>query len=232
MNFIRQAWSRGATSSSRSRRKGSRLRSVHLAPEALEPRLCLSSGGWSMYGYDPTGSRNNTAETTLNPFNVSQLGVTWRYPTAAAVTSTPAVAKGAVYAGDFDGNVYSVDERTGRLNWEVNVGSPVSASILVTDDKLIFGDNAGNVWALNARTGATEWEITPNTTSSYGSVLGSATQIGHDVAITIASNEENIPGLTTYKENGSVVLLDPDNGKVIWQTYAIPAAAYTAGWRG
>jgi outer membrane protein assembly factor BamB len=137
-----------------------------------------------------------------------------------------------VYAGDYAGNVYSVNEANGRLNWEVNVGSPVSDSILVTDHTLIFGDNAGNVWGLNADTGATRWEVHPNTTSPYGAVFGSATMIGHNVAIGFASNEENVPGLTTYQENGSVALLNPANGQVIWQTYAIPQAAYNAGWRG
>ena len=32
-----------------------------------------------MYGYDALGSRDNTAETTLSPANVGQLGVAWSY---------------------------------------------------------------------------------------------------------------------------------------------------------
>ena len=138
--------------------------------------------------------------------------------------------KGSVYAGDFAGNVYSVNEANGRLNWEVNVGGSVSASILVTDNTVIFGDDSGNVWGLNASTGATKWEVQPNTSSPYGSVFGSATLIGKDVAIAFASNEENVPGLTTYQENGSLALLNPNNGHVIWETYTIPQAAYAAGW--
>ena len=205
---------------------------MHLVPEALERRLCLDSAGWSMYGYDATGSRDNTAEQTLSPANVGQLGVAWRYPTSAPVYSTPAVVGGSVYAGDYIGNVYSVNESNGTLNWEVNVGSSVTDSILVTDNTVIFGDQAGNVWGLNATTGATIWEVQPNTTSPYGAVYGSATMIGNDVAIAFASNEESIPGLTTYDENGSVALLDPANGQVIWQTYTIPQGAYNDGWRG
>ena len=200
--------------------------------ESLEARACPSGSGWSMYGYDALGSRNNTAETTLSPANVGQLGVAWSYPTAAPVTGTPAVVEGSVYAGDYAGNVYSVNEANGRLNWEVNVGGSVSASILVTDNTVIFGDVSGNVWGLNASTGATKWEVQPNTSSPYGSVFGSATLIGKDVAIAFASNEENVPGLTTYQENGSLALLNPNNGHVIWETYAIPQAAYAAGWRG
>ena len=232
MNFIRHAWPRHATATLvRPHKKVRRIRATHLAPEALERRECLSSAGWSMYGFDPRGSRDNTTETTLTTSNVGQLGVTWTFPTAGPVTGTPAVAGGSVYAGDLAGNVYSVNEETGSLNWTVNVGHAVSDSILATGNTLIFGDGNGNVWGLNAETGATLWKVRPNKTTRYGAVFGSATMIGRDVAIDFASTEES-PTVKTYHENGSLALLNPKNGHVIWQTYAIPQAAYTAGWRG
>lgn len=205
---------------------------TRLALECLEARDCPSSGDWSMYGHDPLGSRNNTKEHTLGADNVSQLGVAWSFPTAAPVTGTPAVVGDVVYAGDFAGSFYALDADNGTLQWQVNLGASVSASALITDHTVVVGDLAGNVWGLNAKTGATRWRVHPNNSGPLTNVYGSATMVGDKVAIGFSSNEELTPGFEPFQARGSVALIDPNDGHVLWQTYTIPEAAYDAGWRG
>jgi outer membrane protein assembly factor BamB len=205
-----------------------------LAVEALEPRDCPSSGDWPMSGFDPTGSRNNTGEHTLSAANIGRLGVAWTFPTAAAVTGTPAVVDGVVYAGDFAGNFYAVNANTGRLVWQKKIGAPVSDSPLVTDGVVVFGDLAGNVWGLNANTGATLWTVHPARPGiARSQIFGSPTLVGDNVVIGAASGEESgEPAGYQYTADGSVVMLDPQTGHIIWQTYTISDDAYARGWRG
>jgi polyvinyl alcohol dehydrogenase (cytochrome) len=208
--------------------------SAALRLETLESRDCPSAGGdWAMYNHDPLGSRDNTAEHTLSPANVGQMGLAWSYPTAAPVSGTPAVVDGTVYAGDLAGNFYAVDADNGTLVWQAHVAAAVSDSPLVTGHTVIFGDLAGNIYGLDTRTGATKWTTHPSPAQNLTAIWGSATQIGKHVAIGVASNEEQgVPPTYNYTDNGSVVLLDPDSGTILWQTFTIPASAYAAGWRG
>jgi outer membrane protein assembly factor BamB len=185
-----------------------------------------------MYNHDPLGSRDNTAEHTLSPANVGQLAVAWSYPTAAPVAGTPAVVDGAVYAGDEAGNFYAVKADNGQLLWQIHVIGPVTSSALVTHDIVVFGDIAGFVYGLDAESGATRWMIRPSPSIQQSAIWGSATQVGKYVAIGLSSNEDYDPATSQFMENGSVILLDPANGRVDWQTYMIPAPAYDAGWRG
>jgi outer membrane protein assembly factor BamB len=186
-----------------------------------------------MYSYDARGSRDNTSEHTLSPKNVSQLSTTWSFPTPTPITGTPAVAGGKVFAADYDGNAYALDETTGALIWEMNVGVAVTASPLVTPQGVVvFGDNQGNILGQSAENGQLLWRIHPNDTAHAVSIYGSATQVGDNVVIGFASNEEGAPPGYQYVFNGSVAMINPINGQVIWQTYTLPPEAYASGWRG
>ena len=49
---------------------------------------------------------------------MSRLREAWSFPTGDAVTATPTVVRGTVYAGSWDGWFYAVALRTGRLRWK------------------------------------------------------------------------------------------------------------------
>jgi uncharacterized protein (TIGR03118 family) len=197
--------------------------------EALETRVVLSAGDWSMYNYDIAGTRDNTAEHTLSPRNVGGLQVLWNFPTAGLVTGTPAVVNNVVYAGDSTGTFYALNSN-GQLKWQTPLGGRITASPLVTHGVIVIG-NQGNgfIYGLDAGTGAIKWQVHPNT-SALAQVWGSATPVGDDVAIGIASGEEFVSTAPTSR--GSLVLLDPSNGKVIWQTYTVTDAELAKGVTG
>jgi outer membrane protein assembly factor BamB len=223
----------GPWSSARGRRKVRSPRPMRPAPEALERRECLAASAWSMYSYNARGSRDNTSEHVLGPANVSQLGINWSFPTPTPISGTPAVVGGKVFAGDLLGNVYALDEATGALIWETNVGSGVSDSPMVTPGGVVvLGNGTGDILGLSARSGQILWRVHPNNYGSAVAIYGSATQVGGDVAIGFASNEEGASSGYQYQFDGSVALINPANGNVIWQTYTLSPDAYAAGWRG
>jgi polyvinyl alcohol dehydrogenase (cytochrome) len=225
-------------------------RGKRLGCELLEDRNVPSGGGvdvvsgdpkdWPMYNHDPAGSRYNSAETQLSPATVGDLGVKWTFPTAGPIAGTPAVVNDHVYAADATGMVYALD-RDGNLLWQtaLPVGQTatrikVNASPLVTNHTLVIGDQSGRVHGLDVDTGAVKWTAYPNP-NPFAAIWGSATMVGKYVAIGTSSNEwavvTAIPGyVPTFR--GSLVLLDPTNGAIVWQTFTISPAESAAGASG
>ena len=195
-------------------------------------------GDWPMYNRDPSGSRTNPHELTLGPRNVSKLRVIWRVPTPGAVVGTPAVVGDTIYAGDAQGNVFALDAATGRTRWATHLeGAVLTPSATVLRGRVVVGDQAaGFIFGLDQASGRVLWRIRPN---SFGipAVWGSGTQIGDNVAIGIASNEEfdldgGDPAMHVFSSRGSVLLLDPKDGRVIWQTFTVSDEEAAAGSSG
>lgn len=57
--------------------------------------------------------------------------------------SSPAIAKGRLYAGSTDNRLYATDLATGKAYWTFNSKYPVEAPPTVTDDRVCFGTSDG-----------------------------------------------------------------------------------------
>jgi polyvinyl alcohol dehydrogenase (cytochrome) len=196
---------------------------------------------WPMYNHDAAGTRYNVAEHLLSPDTVGDLGVRWSYPTHGPIAGTPVVVHDHVYVADAAGYVHAVD-RDGNKLWEtkLNVGATfgdvqITASALVTNRTLVIGDLSGQIHLLDVDTGAVKRTIRPNP-HPFAAIWGSPTMVGDKVAIGVSSVEEfYAPFLgADYHPSfrGSLVLLDPDSGEVVWQTYTISDAESAAGSSG
>ncbi len=220
------------------RSKISPVRRVRPCLETLENRIVPSGSNWTEYNYNAAGTRDNTAEHILNPNNVSNLQVQWEFPTQGVVAGTPAVVGNTVYAGDTMGNFYAVS-RNGQLLWQTKVNGPVTDSPLVVDNTVIFGtlgnyaaDIPGTIYGLDAKTGHVLWATQPQPNDPLSQIWGSATLVGSNVALGVASGDETVSPQPPPSSRGSLVLLDPHNGHIIWQTYTISDADYKAGATG
>jgi outer membrane protein assembly factor BamB len=71
---------------------------------------------WPTYAHD--AQHTGHGETLLTPASVKTLAIAWTFPTGDAVTATPTVVDGTVYAGSWDGWFYAVSLETGRLRWK------------------------------------------------------------------------------------------------------------------
>jgi polyvinyl alcohol dehydrogenase (cytochrome) len=175
---------------------------------------------WPMYNRDVLGTRFNPAENTLTRDSVKRLTIKWFFPTKGDVYATPSVVQDIVYAGDTSGTFYAL-KSSGTLLWSTPGFAPITASALVTngpngtDGMVIFGDQAGYIHALKRNTGDQVWAVQPNPNGSPA-IFSSPILANGQVVIGISSFET----LSTFR--GSVVSLDPNTGKKIWQTYLIP----------
>jgi polyvinyl alcohol dehydrogenase (cytochrome) len=224
-------------------------RSARLTVQALEDRsvpsgVDVASGDpkdWPMYNHDPAGTRSNLAETRLGPATVGDLGIRWTYPTDGPISGTPAVVNDKVYVADATGVVYSLD-RDGHLRWRtsLDVGATfgfvkVSSSVLVTSRTVIIGDLSGQIHGLDVNTGDVKWTVRPNP-HPFAAIWGSGTMVGPNVAIGVSSVEEFyapfLPPDYHPSFRGSLVLLDPGTGDIVWQTYTVSDAESAAGSSG
>jgi outer membrane protein assembly factor BamB len=71
--------------------------------------------------------------------------------------SSPLVANGLVYVGDWSGRVYALSARTGTTRWSYRVGGKVKSSVALAGGRVYVGAYDGRVYCLNARTGRLIW---------------------------------------------------------------------------
>jgi polyvinyl alcohol dehydrogenase (cytochrome) len=190
---------------------------------------------WPMFGHDPQGTRFNPGETRLGPATVARLRVLWQHPTPAIVAGTPAVVGNTVFAGDAAGHVYALRADDGTLRWQTTIpGAVFTASPIVLRGRVVLGgQNNGVIYGLDQRTGAVRWQVQPN---PFGqpAIWGSGTQVGRYIALGVASNEDvlTFPPDYVFRSRGSLVLLDPRDGRVVWQTFTISDAEAAMGASG
>jgi alcohol dehydrogenase (cytochrome c) len=82
----------------------------------------------SLYGFrgvsrvaDPDGKIG-----TVQAINIETGRTAWKYSQRAPMLSLVATAGGLVFGGDYSGRAFALDAKTGKVLWEVNLGSPLS----------------------------------------------------------------------------------------------------------
>jgi eukaryotic-like serine/threonine-protein kinase len=73
--------------------------------------------------------------------------------------SSPAVSNGRVYFGSSDGHVYSLDARTGILQWSFETKDIVHASPAIANNTVYIGSWDSYLYALDAETGQEKWRF-------------------------------------------------------------------------
>src|SRR5204863_296336 len=72
--------------------------------------------------------------------------------------SSPLVADGLVYVGDWTGKVYALSAATGRTVWSYQTGDKVKDGLALAGKHVYLRSYDSHVYALNARTGKLFWK--------------------------------------------------------------------------
>jgi outer membrane protein assembly factor BamB len=96
------------------------------------------------------------ARGMLVAFDARTGAVHWRVR-LAATESSPLVAGGVVWIGDWSGAVSAFDLRTGRRRWTFHADAAVKSSVTLADGKIFAGTYGGSLYALDPWTGAELW---------------------------------------------------------------------------
>ena len=71
--------------------------------------------------------------------------------------SSPLVADGVVYVGDWRGRVYALDATTGRARWTFRAQGRIKGAVARSGNRLYVGTYDGYLYALRAKTGKLIW---------------------------------------------------------------------------
>jgi polyvinyl alcohol dehydrogenase (cytochrome) len=203
----------------------------------------ISAQSWPMSGQSANDLRSQPSETTISVANVNTLTSKWVFTTGSDVSATPTVVGGVVYVPDWSGHLYAINAGTGMAIWSHQIaeyngvsGSVSRGSPAFYNNELIIGDvvkgahNGANVMAVNASSGALIWmtKIDPHPAAI---ISGPAVVVGSTVYVGTSSIEESLadqPGYPCCSFRGSVVALDANTGKILWQTFVMPSG-YSGG---
>jgi polyvinyl alcohol dehydrogenase (cytochrome) len=194
---------------------------------------------WPVAGHDLSNSRNQPLETRIDVANVNSLTTKWVFRTGGDVSATPTVGSDAIYFPDWAGNLYAVRKDNGQAIWSAQIsqydGFPKAFSrvspVLFGPD-LVIGDiessgqphDGARIMAINQQSGVLHW-VTQVEKNPAAIITGSPVVVGNVVVVGVSSNEEALadqPGYVCCTFRGSMVALDANTGKILWQTYTVP----------
>ncbi len=205
---------------------------------------------WPVAGQGAANLREQPAETYLSASNAASMVAKWVFTTSSDVSATPTVGTNTVFVPDWAGNLFAVDLETGALVWSHQVseydgysGALTRVSPALYNNSVIIGDNesgaahnGANVIAVSQQTGALQW-ITNIDPHPAAIITGSPVVVGNVIYQGVSSIEEGLAtnsGYACCTFRGSVVALDADTGKMLWQTFTVPenngqAGGYSGG---
>jgi len=204
--------------------------------------VLLSACGWF-------GSKDNTTPPApLVQFKPS-LNVTPLWSTQVGSGSkkyylklTPAVANNKVYATDYNGRVTALDRASGRMIWQIKIGTDLTSGVAVDGSQLFIGTEDGQVIALSQKDGSQQWktpvgsEILAAPVTAHGMVLvksmdGVLTALSEKDGRQLWHFEQDVPSLILHIcsqpqiagsyvvagfANGKLAVINLKSGKPLW----------------
>ena len=111
---------------------------------------------WPAYGVTPQRTQAQPEIRLRPPFKL-----VWRYdPPGGKMASSPAVFGDELVVHGMDGVVRVLDRRTGRLRWQLVVGSPIESSPVIAHGVDFFGAWNGRIYALDLKRRRLRWTAT------------------------------------------------------------------------
>jgi outer membrane protein assembly factor BamB len=116
----------------------------------------VATDDWPIFRGNPLQTGVATARLP-NP-----LAVRWSFKTKDSIEGTAAIAKGTVYFGSLDENLYALDLATGKEKWHFKAG-PIKVATSVRDGLVFVGNMDGIFYCLAADTGQVRWKFNTET---------------------------------------------------------------------
>ncbi len=212
----------------------------------------FSGPAWNGWGVDLANKRFQTAAAAgITAEEVPNLRLKWAFgfPGVNTAGSQPTVVGGRIVIGTRAGLVYSLDAKTGCIDWIYEAAGAVRTAIPVGPGPdgaatAYFGDRTASIYAVDFATGELRWRTQVDDHLDATITAAPALHDGR-VYVGVASGEEGTAVIPTYEcctFRGSVVALDAATGEQLWKRYPIseepqptgrnPAGAQTWGPSG
>jgi len=157
----------------------------------------------------------NAVTSERGPTDLSK--IRWQFKTGGPVKATPIVARGKVYIGSTDRNIYCLDAYTGDLIWNFTTKYRVEASVAYYNGRIFTGADDGNIYCLDAENGSLIWskDIGGKWEGTLDFFVASTTSQPRSSPIVVGGR------LYVGAKDGKFYCLDTSSGSILWsyQTY-------------
>jgi outer membrane protein assembly factor BamB len=178
-------------------------------PGNFNAAVQLRSSPTVIDGYLYVGALDNSTYC----LNVNDGAVAWKYQTQGYITSSPAVADGAVYIVSQETNagmLYKLDAYSGSLMWKHPIpyqptlggGTDMHASPVVANRMVFVAADTSAYYGINATTGSTIWTFKDEYAGEF-----------------IVSSSVYQDGKLYIIDKFSIVSLNATNGRPLWSSF-------------
>jgi outer membrane protein assembly factor BamB len=124
---------------------------------AATPAVAAHTVYMSFLNHPPCNATRSGIDGEVVALNADTGKLRWRVR-MGPTESSPLVADGLVYVGDWTGKVYALSAATGRTVWSYQAGDKVKDGLALAGKHVYFGSYDSHLYALNARTGKLFWK--------------------------------------------------------------------------
>ena len=124
---------------------------------AATPAVDAHTVYMSFLNHPPCNATRSGIDGEVVALNADTGKVRWKVK-MGPTESSPLVANGLVYVGDWGGKVYALSAATGRTVWSYQTGDKVKDGLALAGKHVYFGSYDSHVYALDARTGKLFWK--------------------------------------------------------------------------
>ncbi|MFL6243305.1 MAG: PQQ-binding-like beta-propeller repeat protein, partial [Acidimicrobiia bacterium] len=209
--------------------------SVPAGAEPRSPAKPISRCDWPMWGQRIERPFASQCPTEISPQTAEELKQIWFFNAKDTVTATPAVVDGVAYVGDWSGNFYAIDLKTGRSRWtyqahvhgQVYAGQIVSSAAVadVKGVRTVFFAGGKTLYALRADDGSERWkhEVGRRGDDNDPSEIESSPVVA-DGLVVFGTDVHN----SGKGEPAAVIAVDAATGKARWTTVTAPTDGESA----
>jgi polyvinyl alcohol dehydrogenase (cytochrome) len=184
---------------------------------------------WPMWGQSIERSFAYPCPTGLSPQTAKDLKQIWFFNAKDTVTATPAVVDGVAYVGDWSGNFYAIDLKTGKSRWtyeahvhgQVYAGQIVSSAAVadVKGVRTVFFGGGKTLYALRADNGQERWkhEVGRRGDDNDPSEIESSPVVADGLVVFGTDVHNSAKG-----EPAAVIAVDAATGNERWTTVTAP----------
>ena len=127
--------------------------------EDLERLKKELSGDWTAHWpcFKGNGARTNyEPEKSFLPEGKT-LKEAWKAP-IGEVWAAPVLAGESIFVGSGNGNFYSIDAKTGKVVWQLNLGARIESTACIEKNVAYLGNDLGVFYAINIKKGSIQWK--------------------------------------------------------------------------
>lgn len=155
------------------------------------------------------------ADALLSPGGVLSPGVLWVFKADGCIHARPLLGQdGSLCFGTHEGTIYSIDSRTGNLNWSIDAGEVVSSDLVSNNAGIIYVPGNGRdrlLRAVDEKTGGEVWN------SGQAGVPSRSVSLDNGALYMGCSIFEPISKIASACTHGKVMALDGSTGRMKWE---------------